>query len=57
MWLALFLIMVAALLLASVDSRQTTEAALQKANAIQGKYMTGNYSPSGAESDKDNVTY
>ena len=57
LWLALFLIMVAALLVASVGSRQTTEAAAQKANAIQGKYMTGKYDPSDTTPDNDNVTY
>ena len=57
LWLALFLIMVAALLIASVGSRQTTEAAAQKANAIQGKYMTGKYDPSDTTPDNDNVTY
>lgn len=57
LWLALFAIMTAALLLASVGSRQTTEAASQKVNAIQNKYMTGAYSPQDKDSDDDNVLY
>lgn len=57
LWLALFLFMVVALLLASVGSRQTTEAAAQKVSAVQNKYMTGIYSPSDKDSDDDNVLY
>lgn len=40
LWLALSLIMAAALLLASVGSRQTTEAAWKRVDEIQSKYMT-----------------
>lgn len=57
LWLALFLIMVAALLLASVGSRQTIEASSLKVNAIQSKYLTGVYSPAENSTSGDYVIY